>query len=898
MDFKNLKNNKENILKAEICAYFFNLEKTFKWWFFWNLNVSHKQLKDNILNEFSEINKFINSNNGFKSIFYWKQGNSNQYNKILINGVEKPFSTTEKWQVACKKQDNNIIKSNIFGKKVNSNVLFEYFDENNIKDIYFFQQCNKEFWKYNIWKISLEKLRDNIFLLVKEKTQNILSDDRIWLSEVTLWDQIYNVVTWFKTQLMCYQNNLINNNNWFRNIKWKVVWLQYDKLKFIERSWKAEKSLKTIISRKEEIKEFDEFVKEYLEKDLAVANEIYRDETGIYFLFSESFDDNFIKENSENKESIYNDLINEFIDKWFAFYWENEWKNIAKLFLLESWLKIKIWKPVRIVLNIWEMLDDFNKNKEKDSYNIRFLNDYLKDIEVKEWDWLCKNCWIIVFNNKIKNDNDYKWFCSYCENRIKYIEINNFLDKENETKEINEIKDNNNRISLITVKFETEKWFNYENLLTLLEEDFENDFNDIVEELKNNNFNDKEDFECILKNGFKNRNYHNDINFFKFDNYCKEFLLKNESIKKHFEQENWYDSSNFVWDWQKLSQSNKLEDFIKLVVTIIFTKNWSPERFHRIWNSLEQYHEEVDNYLSSNLSNQYRTILKSPVSYQFIVPADKTTQVIKEIKSLYEKHFGLVKWKLPMHIGIIIQNYKFPLYLGIRALRNIRRDEDYIYDKIEDKENNIYSNFHNNNNKNNELKNYYSYFEKTEWSWKYDFIIDKKPKSLDIPNTQNQFVYYPNTIDFEYLDSNQRRYDIYYKKEQKEKAKREIELKNNRPYEIDGFMENLDLFKGLFENNKSKLQNLVSLFMSKYQDWNLEKSNEHYESFAIFVKITLEKNFWKNNEIAKIFGYDDFESLKNDKNNDNIVEWVKTFFDLFDFVHRGLKRKVAEKQDK
>ena len=84
--------------------------------------------------------------------------------------------------------------------------------------------------------------------------------------------------------------------------------------------------------------------------------------------------------------------------------------------------------------------------------------------------------------------------------------------------------------------------------------------------------------------------------------------------------------------------------------------------------------------------------------------------------------------------------------------------------------------------------------------------------------------------------------------------------------------------------------------MSKYEDWDLGKSNEHYESFAIFVKTTLEKNFWKNDEIAKIFGYDDFESLKKDKNSDDIVKWVKTFFDLFDFVHRWLKREVAEKQ--
>ena len=26
-------------------------------------------------------------------------------------------------------------------------------------------------------------------------------------------------------------------------------------------------------------------------------------------------------------------------------------------------------------------------------------------------------------------------------------------------------------------------------------------------------------------------------------------------------------------------------------------------------------------------------------------------------------------WKLPLHIGVVIQDYKKPLYLGIKALR-------------------------------------------------------------------------------------------------------------------------------------------------------------------------------------------------------------------------------------
>ena len=64
----------------------------------------------------------------------------------------------------------------------------------------------------------------------------------------------------------------------------------------------------------------------------------------------------------------------------------------------------------------------------------------------------------------------------------------------------------------------------------------------------------------------------------------------------------------------------------------------------------------------------------TPISWQFAIPAEYVPNLIKNITRYYNENFIWVYGKLPLHIGVVIQNYKKPLYLGIKALRKIRRD--------------------------------------------------------------------------------------------------------------------------------------------------------------------------------------------------------------------------------
>lgn len=64
----------------------------------------------------------------------------------------------------------------------------------------------------------------------------------------------------------------------------------------------------------------------------------------------------------------------------------------------------------------------------------------------------------------------------------------------------------------------------------------------------------------------------------------------------------------------------------------------------------------------------------TPVSWQIIIPAEYVPKFIDLVMKKYDEEFKYVYGKLPIHIGIIIQDYKKPLYIGLQALRRIKRD--------------------------------------------------------------------------------------------------------------------------------------------------------------------------------------------------------------------------------
>ncbi|WP_207708026.1 hypothetical protein, partial [Clostridium sp. HV4-5-A1G] len=314
----------------------------------------------------------------------------------------------------------------------------------------------------------------------------------------------------------------------------------------------------------------------------------------------------------------------------------------------------------------------------------------------------------------------------------------------------------------------------------------------------------------------------------------------------------------------------------------------------------------------------YISIINStPVSWQFIMPAEYVPKVIEKVEEKYNKDFKYVNGKLPLHMGIVFQDYKKPLYIGIKALRNIRRDI-YNWDSIEDKKTGEELKESFDISEENKLNcKYYSLFQLNreinhEDDKIYRFYLPKQGeeniflKDVDNASKNEEYYVYPNTIDFEFLDTNIRRNDINYNYEKGgSNAKRAIELKNNRPYTW-GEWKNFQKFKKYFRNeekvkdneekekekiNNTKLQSMVSLIYSKLNDWKGNENQDGLVKFMLsaFVNVFELKDDEKKNEFAKILWASNWNDLK-EKSSDEFKSLLYKFLDMYDFWHNCLKK--------
>lgn len=971
-------NKKDDILKAEICAYFSLFDK---------LNISHRDrniIRQQIFNipNIQDTNEYSDSNalkklwlsetesinlSGYEEIL--KNLLKRSWQWIFWNDCERINSWIDKWNPDAISIDyRDFWLTNAYGfvnKRIDlQNVVIERDN--------FLNNLN------NLTNILLN--RSSFIVWVKDLLSLLPSDSRISVADVSLWDQTYMSVSMYKSRLAEIILLEWKDENWIlisdftkTRWKWSIMWIIYDKL------WLKENAVKIWMINwyDEKIKELEISIKNLIEEKYCLWNEIYNDETWIYFLVPSCCAWNNIlnKEFFNLQEDLAKHLKSDIESKFNE---ELTWEVLPTIVLT----KPSRWTTTLGYLK--ENIGDFMKGNKRDYKKINEDNS-----KFKEPKWICKNCKVRLY------ENENSKLCEECEKLI-----NRAVDSwkpEWETIWMEELCDKNNKIWLMSLKFELDNWLNWELVNSLIVQ--KKDKNDIwaiiviLKEIKsqwinvsdyklineinwwlllkyydassweemynrilakinvniaNSDFTIKwlklEDQELLTS--LINKSIFRENNDIKWKNPWT-INLQNKKIKinwlfsylyfvdkiratlfnyslwndleKYLNDTFWSDKINLgtqVIYWDKLTDDD-IEKLATLLFQLLVRKHPSPARLRRVWESTERFLNDIWKVLENNCRwihkeeilkqinkstakesidwkgifdgdknkiediaknqfKQYRTILKSPVSYQFIIPADKIDLVLSEIQKKYDEHFGLVKWKLPIHIWVVVQNYKFPLYLWIRALRKIRRDAKNVYDKIWNSSQ-LYSKNYSSNNDN--LKNYYSYFQ-TTWTWTYKFRIWNQDIELWVPNCKDEFTYYPNTVDFEFLDTNQRRYDIQYDG----KLKRKIKLKSNRPYELDEFVTKFVGFRNICEWNSSKIQNLISLVIGKYEDWSVEKWT-NIDSFEIFVNTT----------ITKMFKKEDSDKLNNLL---KIDEWkidIKLLLDLFEFVH---KLWYDKKQDK
>ncbi|MEO1783992.1 CRISPR-associated protein Csx11 [Thermodesulfobium sp. 4217-1] len=1006
LNLENLKKYRDDILKAEIGTLLFNLGKThvgFSPWrpFFSNSNYkwsSYKDYVDNFLdgelkNTDIQLKDFIDATQidlnfisslklKFKEIMKGDKSSSDFIKKIFFRGCENINSGIDKG--SPKEQlKGNLWISNAFGS-FKKNVELQNLDDARVcfyNKLHNFLSCNN-YYSNPEWR----EIREFIFDEIKEWYSNLLSDSRFPVNDVTLWDQAYMSATMFKAVLaqLCMEPSKVEEyKNNPSDIKWRILGIQYDKLGFAERGFKPQQ----IQWYRDIAREIDNEIKNLLEYEYPVGNEIYRDETGIYFLVGEDLGED--SEDNSKLATLKNDLrdIKEKI------------LNIFKEKTLDEFYPaIFLTKNSRGLMNLCYLLESARENFLKTDWSKKDKDKFIEKSGSDRAIGICQICrQRPVFESDIKDDEN-KNICNVCYKEKTVGRISKwFEDTSKETIWMDELKDKNKRVALVTMKFELHDWLNGDMLSSMVlqkdinfVEDVKKLIGNLINIYKNNQ--DKKVSDTVLKN-------YTDIALGKLkvkDNKIIESLLLERSIGDKWEKfiyeklddwdsvqnkprKNKIDFDNAEIKWQSLSDEN-IEFLSILILQFLLRKNPSPARLRRIWESTKEFFEDIERnicsyagippergiryyrendknlqegeyydgeaifwvidrkiYLISYINDKdlinkefklkkypnvkesvgtfkvndnnkenyqpYMSIIDpTPISWQFIIPAEYVPNLIDIVMKKYDENFRFVYGKLPLHIGVVVQDYKKPLYVGINALRKVRRDvkdKDLKNLEVFVKSSEIKERLKCQKTEEllNNTQSYYSlYKSKTEADkgFKFYFLESKKKqetiKSIDKFDEKEEVSIIPNTFDFEFLDTNTRRNDIFYD----EKGKRILEIKSNRPYDLEIYWGKFKKFKELFKDksNSSKLNNLISLLYEKIQD-----CNENYASFiaASFLNILeINKNDVMKKRISEIFELNEAnfhnELIKKFEDKKNLY----LFLDMFDFWHKMLKEVKGE----
>lgn len=836
-----------------------------------------------------------------------------------------------------------------------------------------YEDCkNKKITKDGYISKLLES-RTNIHKSVEYAFLKGLGDTRRSGNDVTLWDHSYSVASLYKSAL----SKIIYENEWTepREINWKIIGVQYDKLGLIEKAHK----LADIAGYRELTKDVDEEIKKIVEEDIPLGNEIYRDETGIYFV------------GPDIKEDKLRDLIRKKITD------VTQEKTDGEIIP-----HITISKSSRSLVILTELLRDSKHNFLRRGITPQWTEDWddassrtVNDTDLKQRSFCKKQCRRdCIARGEAKEYQvdicpvcgvhpkcEHQDICKRClERRTSRIE--GWKKKKYQTIWIGEIADDNKKVAIVTGRFTLTGWLNGEFLNTVFSqtsEDYKDDWTGLRDKLKR----------CLSSNE-------------------KNSGLLEEIARGAYKKEparDFYDKivvdRNPLWkddkiDWNNSADCQKAAEYLLLT---IFRKHPSPARLRRIWATTEKFWKEIQKELETkeeiyssynhnirfrrleirlknnetlirtlqnvkinetnilmyfdgeklistqNLSlsglsgeinlegykdkiinikredendsefkkfeikdiswgelyHPFLEVLLSPISFQFIVPANSVPNVLRTVKDKYSTEMGEVRGRLPLNMGVVFFDYKTALYAAINASRRMLQGfEDEPCDqfrvlstndpsielvreggrqkkiKIEDmvKDPHAYK--------------YYQNFivaehvsvEKRNGYFK-SFIDGAEVGLLNVSKLieNDKVMVYANHFDFEFLDTTARRLEIGY---ENWKRNDQSELRGPRPYYLEEFTTVFDAVWKLFDRStisQTQIKKIQSQLAKLNLDWTGHESSKEFKTQIENILINIGTCKWWN-------------SMDNGERELLMQVCLdKTIFDILEFYNSILKLK-------
>jgi len=274
----------------------------------------------------------------------------------------------------------------------------------------------------------------------------------------------------------------------------------------------------------------------------------------------------------------------------------------------------------------------------------------------------------------------------------------------------------------------------------------------------------------------------------------------------------------------------------------------------------------------------YRTITTSPNLFMAIVPADRAVEISALVYEKYVEQFGKGMGRLPFSIGNTFFAHKMPMFVVLDAGRRMIGNFDTLAKKP------VCNNF-TIKDKTKSSADYRFGLEcsldglKRSFTWRLPhklgncaddyhhpyFIIDGEKDRYSNRSTFFETIagsvvhfteikegdvlsVYPNYYDFEFLDSNARRHDIVL--DEPGRRRSNVADFKSKPFLLDELGQKvMCLWKELLQGRQlqgitdTKLRKLQSLWLTKYQEWVIDRNEEGFKAWENLVWVSLDKEF-------------------------------------------------------
>jgi len=512
-------------------------------------------------------------------------------------------------------------------------------------------------------RVPLSQVYADILENIERSFRSALGETRRAANDVTLWDHSFSVATLYKMAIATF---LLNGSLDINHLRWRLLRVNFDVLGLYAKAIK----IADLLGYQQAVETACVEVKQLVEEEYPLGNEVYRDTTGIYFTFPDlDFPADLAQEIRRRVEGVEMELAPRIV--------------------------ITVGDGATAAEQLKGILGKARK-EALDALAQPFDSQNLSACWQQQWTTVGAGQWEVCPVCRLRPMKEGQEACETCMNR-RGSRVQEWLGNPRTTIWIDEIADHNDRVALVVGKFGLDDWLSGDLVQTMLVKAIENNPNDCVPKnpsparlrrvwetcqrfwsetvmesiLAGKSFGGGDVLRCMrvavvpddCKGWQENVPYDGTINGRAVS------LLWQESEKRFITIINLQLGVSQAWD-----EVGLIGEWHGRICTVSILGKPGQTRTFTVQQVQSLNGEPIQIYAP------YLSLLESPDCFLALVPAAEALEIADKIRDEYQKQFRKVQNRLPLFLHIVFFPRKLPLMAVMDAARRMLNSK-FVHDE-------------------------------------------------------------------------------------------------------------------------------------------------------------------------------------------------------------------------